>query len=86
MTILTGKKKTPPTLTQQHELAEAKAQRALDVFRVAAAEVSTAAGEHAEVANAAGEQIAYLNALRQSAAGAAEAKTRQAEAILNLVQ
>lgn len=86
MTIFSSKKKAQPTLTQQHALAEAKAQRALGVFRTAAAEVSSAAGEHAKVANAAGEQAAYLNALQQSAAGAAEAKTRQAEAILNLVQ
>lgn len=73
------------TLHELHAKAGALASAALDVFRSVADDLDRAALAHQSVATDAQEQIDQHAALRDAAQAAADAATRQAEAVRGLV-
>lgn len=78
--------RTKNDLYKQHAAAHGLGQRALSTFKTIAAELREAAERHASVAVSSQLQINDLVGLRDSAAEAAEAATRQADAIEALTQ
>lgn len=77
--------KKKATLYDLHADAAALGDRALGLFHSVAADLRTAAEQHARVADEAQAKIDDLAALRNAASGASKDKLRQAEAVAALV-
>jgi hypothetical protein len=74
-----------PTLHDLHDQADRVAGAALNVFHSVVEDLHRAALTHQQVADDAQAQIDNLTALRDAAKVAADKRTKQAEAVANLV-